>query len=865
MDHMNNFSKFTMVEKILNKSDEPGLQEYQPFIQMENQKLKLARQFVNYTNENIFLTGKAGTGKTTFLHETKKNGLKRMIVVAPTGVAAINAGGATIHSFFQMPFGPIIHGMTGDPGGSGRTKTGDHFKRNFSKEKINIIKTIDLLVIDEISMVRADLLDGIDNVLRRYRDRTKAFGGVQLLMIGDLEQLAPVVKEDEWQILRNYYDNAFFFSSKALQRTNYISIVLDHVYRQSDQHFIDILNEVRNKKPDITTIKELNKRYDPGFIDKNNEGYIILTTHNAHAQKINQSRLDALSSKSHVYHAEVHGDFPEHSYPTYQRMELKKGAQVMFVKNDTSKEKRYFNGKIGIIEEIEEDTIFIRCGNEDEIIDVNPVEWENLKYNIDPETKEIRENVTGSFIQYPLKHAWAITIHKSQGLTFDKAIIDARAAFAHGQVYVALSRCKNLEGMVLNAPLDSSCFIHNSQVSGFTRYAEENPPDEKKYLACRKSFEENLLKELFSYQEIEHYLNQFNMDIKIHSAILTGSIRQDSEKVTDQFNKDILLVSRRFLPKIGEMIRENEDLTKNLRLQEKISGGSQYFLDKNRKIFNDQFESISFETDNKEIKKRLNNSFDKVRELVMIKDKCFEACKNEFELHKYLEEKAKAHLEKLPKRNKVTRIEQNDAGDVRNQKLYSQIMRWRNKKAEEESLPHYMILHLKTIVTLANYAPSTLKEMSRVKGIGKATLDKYGRELIEIILESGSVNTLKEDEIPSGPALKTRKKNTTEKKNTSDISYEMYKEGKSIEDIASERGYVITTIESHLATKIAEGKLDVKEFVDENKLNRIKEFFLHAESDKLSDAREALGKEFSYKELKFVQMYLRRSQKNELD
>ncbi len=850
-----------MEEKTIVRTETADLQQEVQPQPMENEKLDRARQFVNYTGENVFLTGKAGTGKTTFLHEIKNKGLKRMVVVAPTGVAAINAGGVTIHSFFQMPFGPIIPGMKKNSARRTEKTRGDFIQRNFSKEKINIIRSIDLLVIDEISMVRADLLDGIDKVLRKYRDRTKAFGGVQLLMIGDLEQLAPVVRDDEWQILRDHYENAFFFSSKALQKTNYVSIILEHVYRQSDQRFIDMLNRVRNKNLDPQTIHELNSRFIPGFIGQETEGYIILTTHNAQANSINKSRLELLDTEKHVFQAEVTGDFPEHSYPTFPALELKVGAQVMFVKNDVSKEKRYYNGKIGIIEEIEDEIIFIRCENEEDIIDVTPVEWENKKYTIDTESKEIDEKITGTFRQYPLKPAWAITIHKSQGLTFEKAVIDARAAFAHGQVYVALSRCKSLEGMVLNAPIDARGLIHNRDVSGFTRDVEENPPDTKRFRKAKKTFQENLLKDLFSYDDIDFHLRQLLKDTRTYSALITGSISKEVVSAHKRFAGEILSVSHRFLPKIGPMLDENYDLERNLRLQEKISGGSQYFLKKNAELFGNWLNQPNFETDNKEIKKRLNKSIDRLRELIMIKEKCFESCKNGFELPVYLEIKAKAQLEELPKRKKSTKIEESEIGDVRNPNLYGAIMRWRNKMAEEKGLPHYMILHLKTIVTLSNYAPATLKEMKKVKGIGKATIDKYGEELLNIIAESDAVNMLNAEEIKANSKIKKETKARVKPKPSADISFEIYKSGKSIAQIAKERGLAESTIESHLGEKIYEGKLDVLEMIDRQKFQEIKAYFEKAESEKLSDAREYLGEEYSYAELRYVQMFLRRNAK----
>ena len=373
---------------------------------MHNPELKLAFDFVQFTNRNIFLTGKAGTGKTTFLHNLKNTLFKRMIVVAPTGVAAINAGGVTIHSFFQMPFGPIL---------PGRLESSENkFVQKFNKKKINIIRSLDLLVIDEISMVRADLLDGIDTVLRRYKNKTLPFGGVQLLMIGDLQQLAPVVKDNEWSMLRNYYETVFFFSSAAFKQSNAISIELKHIYRQQDNSFIKILNEIRNDKLSAESIKTLNERYQPGFSPDNDDGYITLTTHNANANKINEEQLKKVKSKTYTFEAEVNGQFPEHSFPVNQFLELKVGAQVMFVKNDSSPEKRYFNGKIGMITGFSGEIINVQCPEEDEPIAVTQETWENIRYSIDEKTKAIEEETMGSFIQHPLRLAWAITIHKSQ-------------------------------------------------------------------------------------------------------------------------------------------------------------------------------------------------------------------------------------------------------------------------------------------------------------------------------------------------------------------------------------------------------------------------------------------------------------------
>jgi len=753
---------------------------------MENAKLELAEQFVHFTGEHLFLTGKAGTGKTTFLHRIRQTGMKRMIVVAPTGVAAINAGGVTIHSFFQMPFGPIL-----PDAGSRENGNRELFQRRFSKQKIGMIRSIDLLVIDEISMVRADLLDGIDQVLRRFRDRRKPFGGVQLLMIGDLEQLAPVVKENEWELLRDHYESPFFFSSKVLQQTTFVSVVLDHVYRQTDRKFIDLLNQVRSNRPSPESLELLNKRYIPGFIKEHREGYIILTTHNALADEINAGRLQELESPARVFEADIHGEFPEQACPTYPSLTLKVGAQVMFVRNDAGPNKRFYNGKIGIIEEIEEDTVFVKCDGEEELIDVNPVEWENKKYRIDPDTQDLREEVTGTFTQLPLKPAWAITIHKSQGLTFEKAVIDVRTAFTHGQVYVALSRCKSLDGLVLNAPVDSAGLFHNEDIARFTRKTYARPPDEKILEAAMERFTAGLLQELFEVNLLHHQLSKFMGELEQFESSLTGTALKITRQVRSRFRKEILEVSVKFIPLIpalvGEMSNSNNAGTKpgqpvhqqglpedqqaqsrgisrekpssgypdshpgsrpestpdkNL-LQEKVRGASRYFLDKMTYIFQDLVSAVPYQTDNREVKKRLDRSYNRIREIVHFKKRCLEACTGGFALADYLEKRARAHLEDPPPVSKPEAVETTDRSDIRNPDLYGQLMKWRNRMASERGIPHYMIVPVKVLVTLSNYAPTTLEELSRVKGIGKKTLERYGDTLLEIIADSGATNLLR--------------------------------------------------------------------------------------------------------------------------
>ncbi len=493
----------------------------------KNEQLELAYNFVQFTDKNIFLTGKAGTGKTTFLHNLKKSSLKRMAIVAPTGVAAINAGGVTIHSFFQLPFGPYLaNGL-----GLATTEASAQRNRKFNKEKINLIQSLDLLVIDEISMVRADLLDGIDEVLRRYKDHHKPFGGVQLLMIGDLHQLSPVVRDDDWKILRDYYPNLYFFSSRALQKALPVCIELKHIYRQSDTYFIDLLNAVRENRINQEVLANLNQRYIPDFEPGEEEGYITLTTHNNTAQEINDKKLIDLASPKRLFKAKIVNEFPEYSYPTVADLELKVGAQVMFVKNDPSRDKLFYNGKIGKVTKIDDDKVFVKCPGDDWPIEVGPAEWENLKYELNTESKEVEEKVIGSFIQYPLKLAWAITIHKSQGLTFEKAIIDASASFAHGQVYVALSRCKSFEGMVLRSPIALNSVKTDGTVYAYTKKADQEAPDERRLIESKVSFQQSLLHELFDFKLIKSRFFACKKQVEEHDSIIVNSVNETLEKI----------------------------------------------------------------------------------------------------------------------------------------------------------------------------------------------------------------------------------------------------------------------------------------------------------------------------------------------
>ena len=401
-----------------------------------NEMFRLATELVNQSSRNIFLTGKAGTGKTTFLKYIRETCNKQMVVVAPTGVAAINAGGVTMHSFFQLPFSPFIP----DAGGSFGNKNDNVANRNslisrlkMTNEKKKIIRELELLIIDEISMVRCDMLDAVDTILRHVRRRYhEQFGGLQVLFIGDMFQLPPVIKEPEWNLLKEYYNSPFFFDSIVVKEEPPLYIEFNKIYRQSEEKFINLLNQVRNNEVEDDGRMLLESRFQPVFRRTKNDGYIILTTHNEKARNTNANELGNLSALSFTYEAEVTGDFPESAYPADELLQLKVGAQVMFIKNDSEKVKRYFNGKIGVVTELAKEKIIVQCNDETDTIEVKKEKWENIRYVMNNTTRRLEEEVLGSFLQYPLRLAWAITIHKSQGLTFEKAIIDAGEAFAPG-------------------------------------------------------------------------------------------------------------------------------------------------------------------------------------------------------------------------------------------------------------------------------------------------------------------------------------------------------------------------------------------------------------------------------------------------
>lgn len=718
-----------------------------------NEESILAWNIIEKTNANLFLTGKAGTGKTTFLKRLKELSPKRMIVLAPTGIAAINAGGMTIHSFFQLPFSPYVPGTTF---GSGEQK-----RYQFSKLKRNIIRSIDLLVIDEISMVRSDLLDAVDSVLRQYRKRHDLpFGGVQLLMIGDLQQLAPVVTPQEEHLLGQHYDTPFFFSSNALKQVGYLTIELKKVYRQQDEQFISLLNQIRENKASEATLQALNQRYVPNFVPPKEGNYIRLTTHNAPAQYINEQQLAALPAQSFSFTADIEGDFPETSYPADFKLTLKPGAQVMFIKNDP--QHRFYNGMIGEVIGVRTDEdsskITVRSKDSGEEFDLEKMEWTNAKYSLNEKTKEIEETVEGKFMQYPLRLAWAITIHKSQGLTFEHAIIDASHSFTHGQTYVALSRCKTLEGMVLSQPLSRGAIISSQTVDAFT--SQLAAPSQEQISSLELQYIIYCISELFDFYSIrasyEHLMR-----------CLVEFFNGKYPRVVSEYQKlqvvlkSLIAVSDKFRVQYTGMLARNPDV-RQAELQDRIHKGAMYFLDKIG-ILSDLIRKSNLDTDNKVARKQFEDRFSVFSEDVKLKERLLKyECSAEFTVTDYLKKKAQFLL--------LDADASSDSGSGRKSR--------RQKKPNEPKVP---------------------------------------------------------------------------KTPTREISYNLYKQGMTLEQIAAERGLVKDTIAGHLASYVKEGKIGLRALISSAHEKKIRDFMkAHPELEHFGEIKEALGASIEYYEIKLV-------------
>lgn len=808
-----------------------------------NPQIELAFEYVTQTDKNIFLTGKAGTGKTTFLHRVVRETNKRTAVVAPTGVAAINAEGVTIHSLFQLPFGPLIPGQVKER----------MAQRRFSKKKINLLKSLDLLIIDEISMVRSDVLDGIDEVLRRYRNDLRPFGGLQLLMIGDLHQLPPVVKDQEWDLLRMHYQTPYFFGSLALQKTDAVTIQLKHIYRQEDDTFIELLNKVRSNQLDDKVLETLNSRHQADFKPEDEAGYITLTSHNAAAQQINQERLEALAGDRTEVTAAIEGDFPEHAYPNDPVLNFKIEAQVMFVKNDLSPEKRYYNGKIGRVTKIKGEEIFVQCPGENHHIAVLPVEWHNRKYSLDENTKEVNEEIIGTFTQYPLRLAWAITIHKSQGLTFEKVIIDAQAAFAHGQVYVALSRCKTFEGIVLHTPLMPRSVKTDRVVQAYTEEAHRNEPDEEQLLQAKKVYQQNVLRRFFRFQSLKQILKRLNRSVLEYEPALQGNLVRDFKDLQTKTQEKVISIAQKFLPQLENYFAQAELPDAHDPLKERLQKAGKYFDQYLKAELLPLADKLELITDNQAAQKRVTEQLTELKKELFVLKACTQVLNEGFNSRKFNKSRVDAELDFTQKSAKrKPRVEVPNS--IEHPALYKKLAQWRAETAEQEGIQRYMVAPTRTLLEIISVLPSSGKSLKRINGIGKGRADKYGADILEIVGQYCAEQQLETDRLQfaSGKPPKAPK---PPKPDTKMVSLELFKSGKAIEEIAKERDLAPTTIEGHLAHFIGQGELDIFEILDKEKVEQGTAYFRQSEGEALSEAKNQLGDHFSYGELRMVLKY----------
>lgn len=694
-----------------------------------NPQIELAERYICETGVSVFLTGKAGTGKTTFLHHIVGCCHKRSVVLAPTGVAAINAGGVTIHSFFQLPFCPFLPDV---PELVTEYQLPES-KKQLRKSKLDIIRTLDLLIIDEISMVRADLLDAVDDALRRIRRNQRPFGGLQLLLIGDVQQLAPVVTDDERPYMDRVYPSPFFFHSKALQRLPYITIQLTTIYRQQDEQFVALLNNIRDSRFDADTLATLNARVrkanNRDKASKEQEP-ILLTTHNYQADRVNQQRLAELTSPEESFNAVVSGNFPDLSAPTDTKLVLKEGAQVMFVKNDSSGARRYYNGKIGTVTRFfkneEGDRIIEVTDEEGTVINVTPERWENIKYELDPADNQIKQHVDGTFSQYPLRTAWAITIHKAQGLTFDRVQVDAAAAFAYGQVYVALSRCRCLEGLTLLSPITPQCAFASSDINQFNRSLTPEDEAQSRFYGYKKDFYYSRLFELFDFSALQHEVEQLDRLFQNHlrstypqQAALLARIA--SGEVTDMVS--VAERFRRQLTNIGQQPDEQAEP----QLADRVGKAAAYFATQLDSIEKQLLPLLVLDIDNKETELQHANIVEHYRAAIGLKQALMKhVISNGFTLAGYQKAKVDFMLQK-PKKLEVV------FDGSAHPDLAQLLTDWRKAKAHELKVPAYTILTQKSLLAIADKLPRNSKALLKIPGLGTARVAKYGIELMQII------------------------------------------------------------------------------------------------------------------------------------
>lgn len=682
---------------------------------------QLIIDFIEKTNRPIFMTGRAGTGKTTFLHYIRTTVNKNLAVVAPTAVAAINAAGVTIHSFFQVPFGPTLPA-------SDSSSFAEISRTNFSTEKLKLIKCLELLVIDEISMVRADTMDYIDSVLRFIKGNTRPFGGIQLLMIGDLYQLSPVYQND-WHLLKKFYNGPYFFDSLAFKKQPILTFELTKVHRQKDPTFIEILNSIRNGSISEMLLDLLNQHYRPIPANKEIAEYVTLTTHNPLVKQINEIRLAELPGKSYHFKAAITGDFSKEAYPTEEELILKENALVMFIRNDTSGKKQFYNGRTARITNISGDTIKVIFLDDHTTFEVMREIWENTKYSLSETDQKVTENSVGSFSQFPLRLAWAITIHKSQGLTFDKAIIDVGAAFAHGQAYVALSRCRSLEGLILKEKVKINNIITDPTVTSFMSKALVEIPDAALLKNSISTIEVEVVEDIFDFTNLKLAWNHFKCILKddfVLNTALTEKIENSHHLLEDKIKK----IGERFIKQELRSLTHNS-IWESAAMIDRLTKASGYFEPKLKEL-NENILAIHLLLANSAFHAAYFPSLNQLLDQLQTKYKLFKVlpiAKKTDEIAEVMKNSAAAYIaiDGWNKKEPLKEI------TIENPALYADLISWRIQKAEKKKSADYHIVSDQTIADISAKLPRSMKHLSMIKNFGEGKTTEFGEEILKII------------------------------------------------------------------------------------------------------------------------------------
>lgn len=830
---------------------------------------QLAIQLVNQSNRNIFLTGKAGTGKTTFLKYIRENCPKQMAIVAPTGVAAINAGGVTIHSFFQLPLAPFIPETRGTGfQAHGQEISNKHSlisRLRFNSDKKKVLQQLELLVIDEISMVRCDTLDAIDTVLKHIRQRhDERFGGVQVLFIGDMLQLPPVIKEQEWGLLSDYYKGQYFFDSQVLQDEPPVYIEFNKIYRQKDEQFISLLNQVRNNALDKEGLNILESRFQPNFRRTKQDGYIILTTHNNRANDINAAELMRLDKQLLSYKAEVEGDFPDRAYPADEVLNLKVGSQVMFIRNDAAeKGKRYFNGRIGSVSKLEADKIFVQCDGDTAEIEVQKEKWENIRYTMNKSTRQLDSDVLGSFTQYPLRLAWAITIHKSQGLTFEKAIIDAGEAFAPGQVYVALSRCTNLEGMVLQSRVRPGSLSSDARIVEFSRRSASGDQLQNELAIARKHYQRATLCGLFDLavavsngKELMDFLQEHTSSFNEESFSWTEELIGKLDKLND--------TGKKFQVQLQFLFQQTDKPETNQALQERIKAGSVYFTNEMNSLIQFIRQSPAV-TDSKLYSKEFNDGVKDIFGQLEEKKFLLEGIGSRFDMEQFQQHRKRFTMPSLAVNSYAGASQKRT--DSPHPLLHQQLRKLRDNICSRKDTPLYLVAGSDTIDEMARYLPQTPDELKKILGFGEVKVKQYGQQFLDVIVNyctERNLDSLIHEKSPKRER-KERAGPVKKKGDTHAESYNLYKEGKSIAEIATARNLAVGTIETHLTKFVASGDIKVDELVTREKLLLIEAALQDYDGKSITPIKQQLDDSISFGEIRIVMAGLGITQERSAD